>query len=85
MDYLAKNYSTRRELEEAVSKDCALTPDAKPEYAILGTDTELARLGLSRRTFFYGITCKSTDLPNKKAVVNEKPSRGEVKKFGLNQ
>jgi hypothetical protein len=55
MKLLAKDFSTRQGLEKKVASKVGLTPDAKTD-TLEETREELARLGLSDRTIFWGIT-----------------------------
>ena len=72
----ARDYNTRQDLQLAVGKLVSLNPDPK-DYELLGTRKELARLQLSDRTSFYGISCVISDLPTPVKVQAEKPARGE--------
>lgn len=82
--YEAKNFSTRKDLEKKVSELVELTPTQKQDFEITGTLEELARLGLSPRTIFYGIRCKGTDYVEKIGKNQPKPERGEIKEYKLN-
>ena len=79
----AKDFNTRKDLESEVQKSIGLTSDIKEGYEIVGKDEELVRLGLSRKTTFYGIRCASSTKEEKKEVFN-KPERGEFFQFGIN-
>lgn len=81
----AKDYVTRSDLENAIRQLIGLTPEAKDTHIIKGTKVELANIGLSDKTIFWGIKCVITDDPtpiNKQT--EEKPARGEAQPFGLN-
>lgn len=84
----AKNYSSRRELEDTVRNLAGLTPDKKPDFEISGTEKELARLHLSQRTIFWGISCRITGesaapvRPESETQI-KKPQRGEIRPYGL--
>jgi len=78
---LAKNYQFRADLENEVRSKYGLTVDRK-DHTIEGTRAELARLQLSDRSLFYGISCIITDDPTKPRKEG-KADRGEQKEFGL--
>ncbi len=84
MQFKAKDFSKREELENEIRSKIGLTPDKKIDI-IEGTRKELARLGLSDRTTFYGLSCVITDDPtiSKTQKDNQKPERGEIKKFKI--
>ena len=79
----AKNFSNRQDIEKYVANKYGLTPDKKA-HTIEGTREELARLGLSDRTVFWGIACEITDDPTKAKINVAKPERGELHKSGIN-
>lgn len=81
----AKDFSKREELEVRVG-EYGKTADLKPDVEIHGTREEMARLGLSDRTVFWGIRCVITDEPTKATAQAdaEKPVRGDIKDFGTN-
>jgi len=72
----AKDFSDRKQLEFGVRKLHWLTPDKKDD-TIQGTREELARLGLSDRSAFYGINCVITDTPIKTEKQKPKVDRGQ--------
>lgn len=74
--YLAKEYSTRNDLEKEIARAYGMTADKKDAVEIKGTRRELKRLGLSGRTTFWGISCVETD-PEPKKPVYPRPERGE--------
>lgn len=82
----AGNFKTRSDLESHVRNKAGLTPDKKTSFEIQGTAEELARLGLSKKTVFWGITC--TDVNDKDpaptTAAPARPERGDIKDFGLN-
>jgi len=83
MQFLAKDYATRSDLENAVRSKLGLTVDVKAAV-IQGTEADLARLQLSARTVFWGVSCEvlnPTPEPKKKAKA---PDRGKVHKSGIN-
>ena len=82
----ARDFSQRKELENKVKTLVTLTPEFKSDIEIKGTRVELERLQLSDETMFYGISCIITDLPTliKTQKEIEKPQRGEIKPFGIN-
>jgi len=82
----AKNFSSRKELEQKVGSVADLTPEPKPAFEIQGKREELERLRLSDRTTFYGIKCVITDFPNiiKTQKEVEKPQRGKIFPSGIN-
>lgn len=84
MIFQAKDFSKREELENEIRNRFGSTPDKKSD-TIKGTREELAKLGLSDRTIFYGLSCVITDNPtiSKTQKDNQKPERGEIKKFKI--
>ena len=79
----AKDYNTRQELQIAVGNMVSLNPDPK-DYELLGTRKELARLQLSDRTTFYGISCVIGDTPTEIRPQVDKPVRGKRFEHGIN-
>ena len=84
LKFLAKDYQTRSDLENAVRNKCGLTPEIKEEYLVSGTKDELKKLHLSENTIFWGIRCEAVD-SKPKGVTQPKPERGEIHSFGINQ
>ena len=81
----AKNFLNRSDLEVKLKElGFNLNPDLKLDIEISGTEEELARLGLSYRTSFYGVKCVATNRIPPSNPPPEKPLRGEIKEFGLN-
>ena len=78
----AKDFALRSDLERFVRNKIDLTPDAKPDYEIVGTTAQLANLQLGSGTNFWGIKCIATDAKPKKSVVA--PNRGKIHAFGMN-
>jgi hypothetical protein len=83
MKLLAKNFSNRQDIEKHVANKFGLTPDPK-DHTIEGTREELARLGLSDRTVFWGIPCKITDDATPAKSNLRKPERGPKHEGGIN-
>jgi len=81
---LAKDFKTRSDLENYVRNLHGLTPDKKVDVVISGKRDELARLELSDRTVFWGISCTITDKPTV-AVEATKADRGVQTPFGINK
>lgn len=80
---LIKEYATRTELEQEISKSYGLTPDFKAGVQIAGTREELEKLSLSDETTFHGISCVITDSP----TISVEPTtvdRGEQSESGIN-
>ena len=78
----AGQFKFRADLENHIRSKYGLTTDLKPNATIEGTRVELAMLGLSDRSIYWGINCVITDSPTEK---REKPKvdRGEQKEFGI--
>ena len=82
---LAKNYSTREELEADITRRFGRTTEIK-EHTIEGNREELERLQLNDKRRVWGLACVIFDTPteNKAIAVKEKPERGEIFKSGIN-
>lgn len=85
MKLLAKNYKTRMDLENEVRNKIGLTTDVKAgKHSIEGEKHELAALGLSDRSIFWGVPCVITDEPTEIRKQDKAPDRGKRTKFGIN-
>lgn len=77
-EYQASDYADRDALEAAISEKTVDTKDAK----IVGSASDLARLFLAHGDRVWGIAVEQTDYVA--PVVFERPRRGELHKFGIN-
>lgn len=77
----AKDFAKRSDLESYVRKHFDLTPKAK-EAKIQGTKEELAKLRLSDKAIFWGISCERVDQEESEEAAPV--DRGEKKPFGIN-
>ena len=70
MKFLAKNYATRADLENAVTKALGqnMEDNRLGGHGIEGKREELARLYLSDLTTVYGISCTILDEPTKPEI-----------------
>lgn len=80
----AKDFQTRTELESFVRNKFGLSTEKKLAE-IVGTIGELAKLKLSPRSTFWGISCVGVEPEEDVAdVVPEKVNRGKRTGFGIN-
>ena len=78
MEIKASTFTTREELDQHVRS----LPSTE-EHTISGTTEELARLHLSHTTIVFGVPCTVSDFVPKEP--QERPYRGEVQPFGLDE
>lgn len=81
--YFAAEFKDRDELEATVKREFGLDTELK-SAEIKGTVADLKKLRLSDKMIFWGIECVATDIKPELSPPNERPNRGEVKKFGIN-
>jgi hypothetical protein len=80
---LAKNFSTREELETKIRQTTGEAPEKKDNHTIEGTRKELKNLRLSDKNMVYGWSVTITDTPTTFSPQKERPDRGQIHKFGL--
>lgn len=81
---LAKDFSTREELETRIRQTTGEAPEKKDKHTIEGTRKELKNLRLSDKNTVYGWSVVITDTPTTASPQKEKPDRGKIYKFGIN-
>lgn len=84
MQIQASKFNSRDDIEKEIARVAGRGTEVKTKHTIIGTRAHLARLGLSERRSVFGVSCVATDpeKPKKKNV--ERPNRGEVYPFGIN-
>jgi len=82
LEIQAKNFKTRKDLEDFVATKLELNADKK-DAVIIGKMEDLKPLHLSPRSIFYGIKIQATNPPAQRSV--SPPHRGKIHDFGINQ
>lgn len=82
IEFLAKKYKSRADLEAAISAAFGQTPDKK-DCLIRGKRDELKILHLNDRSTVWGCKCEITDSPTQDKK-EYKVNRGEVFLSGIN-